>query len=304
MGKIAFVFSGQGAQVPGMGKDLQECSEAAKAVFEMAEEVRPGTLHQCMEGTKEELGQTINTQPCVFAVDLAAAQAVVERGIHPDCVAGFSLGEIAAVGFSGMLSQKEAFELVCTRAKLMEEAAQANHGAMAAVLKLDSSEVERLCAQYEDAWPVNYNCPKQTVAAASEASIGKLCADVKAAGGKAVPLAVSGAFHSPYMESAAQGLEQYLQGKTLAASNMPVYANVTALPYGENAKELLCKQCKSPVLWQKTIEHMVADGVDTFIEVGVGKTLTGLIKKTAPQVRAFKVENKEDLDAVAAALGV
>ena len=293
MGKIAFVFSGQGAQVPGMGKELQECSQAAKAVFDMAEEVRPGTLHQCMEGTKEELGQTINTQPCVFAVDLAAAQAVLERGIHPDCVAGFSLGEIAAVGFSGMLSHKEAFALVCARAQLMEEAA-----------KLDASEVERLCDQYKDAWPVNYNCPKQTVVAASADSLGQLCADVKAAGGKAVPLAVSGAFHSPYMESAARGLEEYLQDKTLAAPQMPVYANVTALPYGENAKELLCKQCQSPVLWQKTIERMVADGVDTFIEVGVGKTLTGLIKKTAPQVQAFKVENKEDLDAVAAALGV
>ena len=186
----------------------------------------------------------------------------------------------------------------------MEEAAQANHGAMAAVLKLDASEVERLCDQYKDAWPVNYNCPKQTVVAASADSLGQLCADVKAAGGKAVPLAVSGAFHSPYMESAARGLEEYLQDKTLAAPQMPVYANVTALPYGENAKELLCKQCQSPVLWQKTIERMVADGVDTFIEVGVGKTLTGLIKKTAPQVQAFKVENKEDLDAVAAALGV
>ena len=106
------------------------------------------------------------------------------------------------------------------------------------------------------------------------------------------------------MESAARGLEEYLQDKNLKTPQMPVYANVTALPYGENAQELLCKQCKSPVLWQKTIERMVADGVDTFIEVGVGKTLTGLIKKTAPQVQAFKVENKEDLDAVAAALGV
>lgn len=287
-----------------MGKELQECSQAAKAVFDMAEEIRPGTLHQCMEGTKEELGQTVNTQPCVFAVDLAAAQAVSELGIHPDCVAGFSLGEIAALGFSGMLSHQEAFALVCARAKLMDEAAQVNRGAMAAVLKLDSSKVERLCGQYEDAWPVNYNCPKQTVVAASADSLEKLCADVKTAGGKAVPLAVSGAFHSPYMESAARGLEEYLRDKTLAVPQIPVYANVTALPYGENAKELLCKQCKSPVLWQKTIERMVADGVDTFIEVGVGKTLTGLIKKTAPQVQAFKVENKEDLDAVAAALGV
>lgn len=302
MGKIAFVFSGQGAQVPGMGKELQECSQAAGAVFEMADEVRPGTSRQCFQGSREELGETINTQPCVFAVDLAAAQAVMERGIHPDCVAGFSLGEIAAVGFSGMLSQKEAFELVCLRARLMDEAASKNKGAMAGVLKLDSADVERLCGKYDAAWPVNYNCPKQTVAAASAEIIDQLCADVKEAGGKAVKLAVSGAFHSPYMESAAQGLEEYLSGRTLSAPRLPVYANVTAQPYGGNALELLCRQCKSPVLWQKTIENMVADGVDTFIEVGVGKTLTGLIKKTAPQVQAFKVENKEDLDAVSAAL--
>ncbi|MCI9272373.1 MAG: ACP S-malonyltransferase [Clostridiales bacterium] len=304
MGKIAFVFSGQGAQVPGMGKDLQEISKAAREVFERADQVRPGTTRQCFEGSREELGETINTQPCVFAVDLAAARAVEERGIHPDCVAGFSLGEIAAVGFSGMLTDQQAFELVCARAKLMEEAAQNNKGAMAAVLKLDSAQVEKLCESYEHAWPVNYNCPKQTVAAASIQVIDSLCADVKQAGGKAVKLAVSGAFHSPYMESAADGLEQYLRDIPLNQPQIPVYANATALPYGENGKELLCRQCKSPVLWQKTIENMVADGVDTFIEVGVGKTLTGLIKKTAPEAQAFKVENKEDLDAVAAALGV
>lgn len=304
MGKIAFVFSGQGAQVPGMGKALQECSAAARAVFEMADQIRPGTSRQCLEGSKEELMKTVNTQPCVFAVDLAAARAVEERGIHPDCVAGFSLGEIAAVGFSEMLTDRQAFELVCVRAKRMEEAAQNNKGAMAAVLKLDSSQVETLCAGYQDAWPVNYNCPKQTVVAASVEVIDALCADVKQAGGKAVKLAVSGAFHSPYMESAAKGLEEYLSGIQLHSPMIPVYADVTALPYGENAKELLCRQCKSPVLWQKTIENMVADGVDTFIEVGVGKTLVGLIKKTAPEAQAFKVENKEDLDAVVAALGV
>ena len=303
MGKIALVFSGQGAQYPGMGKELFEASEAAKAVYEMADAVRPGTSAQCFAGRQEELNTTINTQPCVFAADLAAAKAVVELGIRPDCVAGFSLGEIAAAGFAGMLSEREAFELVCRRAELMNAAAEQNKGAMAAVLKLEAGKVEEICGRFQEAWPVNYNCPKQTVAAASEAVIDELCAAVKAEGGKGVRLAVSGAFHSPYMQSAADGLRDYLAEKELRAPEIPVYANATAQPYGENAGELLCRQCASPVLWQKTLENMAEEGVDTFIEVGVGKTLTGLVKKTLPQAKVYKVENKEDLDAVAAALG-
>ena len=302
MGKIALVFSGQGAQYPGMGKGLYESSAAAREVYEMADGVRPGTSAQCFTGTQEELNTTINTQPCVFTADLAAAKAVVERGIYPDCVAGFSLGEIAAIGFAGMLSERDAFELVCRRAQLMNDAAEQNKGAMAAVLKLESAKVEELCGRFEEAWPVNYNCPKQTVAAASEDVIDDLCAAVKAEGGKAVRLAVSGAFHSPYMASAAKGLREYLKEKQLREPNVPVYANATAQPYGEDAKELLCRQCASPVLWQEKIEHMVANGVDTFIEVGVGKTLMGLVKKTLPKASVYKVETKEDLDAVAAAL--
>lgn len=303
MGKIALVFSGQGAQYPGMGKELFEASAAAREVYEMADGVRPGTSGQCFSGTQEELNTTINTQPCVFTADLAAAKAVVERGIRTDCVAGFSLGEIAAVGFAGMMSEREAFELVCRRAQLMNDAAEKNKGAMAAILKLESAKVEEICDRFEEAWPVNYNCPKQTVAAASESVIDELCTAVKEEGGKAVRLAVSGAFHSPYMENAAEGLREYLKEKELRAPNIPVYANATAQPYGEDAKELLCRQCASPVLWQKTIEHMAANGVDTFIEVGVGKTLMGLVKKTLPQATVYKVEKKEDLDAVAAALG-
>lgn len=298
MSKTALVFSGQGAQYPGMGKDLYENSPAAKAVFDMAEKVRPGTIRQCFEGTKEELGITINTQPCVFAADLAAAAAVAEKGIKPDFVAGFSLGEIAAIAFAGMLSYEDAFRLVCKRAELMDKAAQENKGAMAAVMKLTPQKVEEICSGFNKAYPVNYNSPAQTVVAAAEDEIDALCEKVKAEKGKAVRLAVSGAFHSPFMEKAADGLAEYLKDVELSQPVIPVYANATAEPYSGDFKALITTQVKSPVKWQKTVENMIAEGADRFIEVGVGKTLTGLIKKINADVTAVNIENKEGLDAL------
>ena len=303
MSKIAFVFSGQGAQAPGMGKELYDCSPAAKAVFDLADSIRPGTSQQCFEGTQEELNVTINTQPCLFACDLAAAKAAQERGIKPDCAAGFSLGEAAAVAFSGMLTEAEAFSMVCKRAELMNEAAQKNPGAMAAVMKLSPQQVETLCGPIENAWPVNYNSPKQTVVAASADTIDQVVEAASAQRGRAVKLAVSGAFHSPLMHSAADGLREYLASVSLREERLPVYANLTAEPYGEDKKETMAAQCENPVRWQKTIENMIANGVDTFIEVGVGKTLAGLIKKINPEVTVYQIENKEGLDAAAEALG-
>lgn len=303
MSKIAFVFSGQGAQAPGMGKELYDCSPAAKAVFDLADSLRPGTSQQCFEGTQEELNVTINTQPCLFACDLAAAKAAQERGIQPDCAAGFSLGEAAAVAFSGMLTEAEAFSMVCKRAELMNEAAQKNPGAMAAVMKLSPQQVETLCGPIENAWPVNYNSPKQTVVAASADTIDQVVEAASAQRGRAVKLAVSGAFHSPLMHSAADGLREYLASVSLREEKLPVYANLTAEPYGEDKKETMAAQCENPVRWQKTIENMIANGVDTFIEVGVGKTLAGLIKKINPEVTVYQIENKEGLDAAAEALG-
>lgn len=303
MSKIAFVFSGQGAQAPGMGKELYDCSPAAKAVFDLADSIRPGTSQQCFEGTQEELNVTINTQPCLFACDLAAAKAAQERGIQPDCAAGFSLGEAAAVAFSGMLTEAEAFSMVCKRAELMNEAAQKNPGAMAAVMKLSPQQVETLCGPIENAWPVNYNSPKQTVVAASADTIDQVVEAASAQRGRAVKLAVSGAFHSPLMHSAADGLREYLASISLREEKLPVYANLTAEPYGEDKKETMAAQCENPVRWQKTIENMIANGVDAFIEVGVGKTLAGLIKKINPEVTVYQIENKEGLDAAAEALG-
>ena len=298
MGKTALVFSGQGAQYPGMGKELYECSAAAKAVFDMAEAVRPGTIRQCFEGTKEELSVTINTQPCVFITDLAAAAAVAEKGIRIDFAAGFSLGEIAAIAFSGMLSYEEAFRLVCKRAELMDKAAKNHPGAMAAVMKITPSQTEEICRSFTRAYPVNYNSPAQTVVAASGDEIDALCAKVKEIKGKAVKLAVSGAFHSPFMDEASDGMREYLAGIALDEPKLPVFANCTAEPYAGDYKELIALQINHPVRWQKTVENMIENGADRFIEVGVGKTLTGLIKKINADVSAVNIENKEGLDAL------
>lgn len=298
MGKIAFVFSGQGAQYTGMGKELYECSPAAKAVFDMADSIRQGTSTQCFEADKETLSITVNTQPCVFTADLAAAAAVAEKGIKPDYLAGFSLGEIAALGFGGVMSYEEAFRLVCKRGELMDKAAKENEGAMVAVMKLTPEKVEELAKQFDSTYPVNYNSPAQTVVATTKENADKLVEAVKAEKGKGVKLAVSGAFHSPFMKSAAEGLGEYLADKELENPVIPIYSNVTAQPYGEDIKQLIKSQAESPVQWQKTVENLIAEGVDTFIEVGVGKTLAGLIKKINKDVRVFNVENRETLDAL------
>ena len=296
MGKIAFVFSGQGAQYSGMGKAFYETSPAAKAVYDMADSVREGTSKQCFEGTTEELCKTVNTQPCVFTADLAAAYALVEKGITPDCVAGFSLGEISALAFSKMLSDEEAFRLVCKRGELMDKAATENPGAMVAVMKISPQQVEEVCSQFDKTYPVNYNSPAQTVVATKSETVDAFCDAVKNAGGRAKQLAVSGAFHSPFMADAAEGLGEYMKNIDFAEPQVQIYSDYTAKPYEGDYKALVKAQVENPVKWQTIVENMIADGVDTFIEVGVGKTLTGLIKRINPDVKAVKVETPDDIE--------
>lgn len=297
MGKIAFVFSGQGAQYPGMGQSLCDVSAAAKAVFGLADAARPGTSAQCFSGTAQELAITQNTQPCVYAVDLAAAKALEEAGVRPDFVAGFSLGEVAALAFAGAFTPEDGFAFVCKRAEAMQRAAEENPGAMAAVLKLGNEQVEALCAPFDRVWPVNYNCPGQLVVAGEPAQLREFQAKVKEAGGRAAPLAVSGGFHSPLMASAAEKLAGDLAGIGLEQPRFPVYANATAQPYGGDMRALLVRQVQSPVRWQETVEALAAQGVDTFYECGPGKTLCGLIKKTCKTAAVYPVQDAETLGA-------
>ncbi len=295
MGKIAFVFSGQGSQYGGMGKELYEISPAVCKLYDDAEKIRQGTIKQSFEGTAEELKITSNTQPCMYLADLGAALALSEKGVMPDAVAGFSLGEIAALAYAGAYSYEDGFKIVTQRGILMQKAAEEKETSMAAVLKVDSKTVEEGCALVEGVYPVNYNSPIQTVIAGEKEGIEKfkeIMADKKC---RIMDLAVAGGFHSPYMNSAAEGMKAVLSEYDIQNPKMTVYANKTALPYEENVKETIVEQIINPVKWQTTIENMVADGFDTFIETGVGKVLTGLIKKIAPEANIYNVEDAESL---------
>ena len=296
MGKIAFVFPGQGAQYPGMGKDLAKISKGAAEVFAMADSIRPGTSRQCFEGSEEELKETKITQPCLFAVELAAAKALKERGIYADMVAGFSLGELAAVSYSQIVDESTSFELVCRRGELMQEAAQKIHTAMAAVVKLSAEEVEKICDLFDGVYPVNYNCPGQVTVACMADKLPELSAAVKAAGGRALPLKVSGGFHSHFMVQAAEEFAQLLEDTDFSQPVIPVYSNVTGAPYGTQIRDLLAKQISSPVRWEQIIRYMIASGADTFVEVGPGSVLSGFIKKIDQNVRTFQVCDRESLD--------
>lgn len=302
MGKIAFLFAGQGAQYPGMGKALTERSPKAKALFALADEVRPGTSRQCFEGDAAELTETKNTQPCVFAVDLAAAYALEEAGVHADAAAGFSLGEMAALTFAGAFSEREGFTLVCRRGALMQDASEKHPGAMAAVLKLSDKAVEDLCAPFPDVFPVNYNCPGQLVVAGGEENLARFCDLAAGAGGRAKKLAVGGGFHSPFMNEAAAAFRAELDAVGVKEPRIPVYGNRTAAPYGEEREATLAEQMRNPVLWTKTVERMAADGVDTFIEVGPGKTLSGLVRRILPDAAVYRVEDEKTLEETLRAL--
>lgn len=297
MGKIAFMFSGQGAQFIGMGKDLYDNVPCVKELFDKAEQMRNGTLNLMFSGDEAELKQTVNTQPCMYLADLGAARALESMGIKPDTVAGFSLGEIAALAYSGAYSDEDGFSLVCKRGEAMGKAAEKHPAMMAAIIKLSNEKVEELCEK-AGAYPVNYNSPGQLVVSGTAEAIAKISELAKEEKGRALPLKVSGGFHSPFMDEAAEEFGEVLKTADIKEPSITTYSNYTAKPYEGDIKDKLKNQINHPVKWEAIIKDMVDNGFDTFIETGCGSTLKKLVEKIAPECKTYAVSTKEEAEIV------
>ena len=287
----ALIFPGQGAQFIGMGKDLYEQHASVKTLFEQANEILGFRISDLMfSGTEEELRRTDVTQPAIFIHSIAIAQ-LMESTKNPNMVAGHSLGEFSALVANGTLSFEDGLRLVAQRAAAMQKACELNPGTMAAILGLDDSIVEEVCAsiQGEIVVPANYNCPGQLVISGSMKGIELACEAMKAAGAKrALPLQVGGAFHSPLMEPARTELAAAIASTNFSNPTCPVVQNYTALPESDPAKirENLMAQLTAPVRWTQSVRQMTSDGALLFVESGPGKVLQGLVKKIAPEAEA------------------
>lgn len=302
MGKIAFVFSGQGAQHVGMAKDLYENCNPVADLFNIAEVERPGTLAQMFEGDGTELKQTQNTQPCLYLADLAAALALIDNGIEPEGLAGFSLGEIPALAVGGAYSYADGLHIAMHRGAAMAKAGEGQDVSMMACVKLPIEQVEAMCEPYDKVFPVNYNSPVQLVVSGDKEQLGQLSADLKAQKGRGLMLNVSGAFHSPYMTPAVEPFGKELAAFDVTLPEIPVYANFTAAPYEGDPKSLMLEQINHPVQWVKLIRRMAEDGFDTFVECGVGNTLQKLIGQILPDAKVYRVEDMTTLGETLAAL--
>ena len=298
--KIGLLFSGQGAQYQGMMKDLYDSETAAKEVFQCAGRALGREISKiCFEGTQDELNMTHNTQPCMLAGDLAAAEVLKTYGIVPDAVAGFSLGEYAALAFAGSFSMEDAFRVIQIRADAMQEAVAPGEGAMAAFIGAEASQVEEICNKVAEGYVVaaNYNSPVQTVVSGSSRGVDEACRLGEEAGLRCMKLAVSAPFHCALMEPAALRLQEEFKNIVFKDPDVPVYMNVNGNPVrdGSAVPKLLVRQAMNPVRWVETLENMQADGVDTFVECGPGKTLSGLVKKTLKGVTVLRVSDLKTL---------
>ena len=298
--KIAFLFSGQGAQYPGMLRDLYESEPEVRSIFDCADRTLERSISGiCFTGSQEELTLTHNTQPCVLAADLAAGMALRSHGVKPSAVAGFSLGEYAALCYADAVSVDQVFPLVQFRADAMQDAVAAGKGAMAAMIGVPKDEVEKICTQVTGAYvtAANYNSPGQTVISGTTEGVDRAEEIAKAQGVRFIRLAVSAPFHCKLMEPAARKLKNVFRTTEFSDPKIPVYMNVDGRPIdnGKKSPELLVEQAMSPVLWVQTLEHMQEDGFDTFIECGPGKTLSGLAKKTLKGVTVCRVDSIKTL---------
>lgn len=305
--KIAFLFPGQGSQSVGMGKDLYENFESAKSVFETADKVLNKSISTiCFEGPEEDLKQTVNTQPAIVTMSIAAMKALTSQvDIKPDFVAGHSLGEYCAMYTAGVMSLENTLKAIQKRADLM---GATKGGSMAAVLNASEEQLRAGLAEgskvgYVDV--ANYNSPAQVVITGDENAV-KAASDYMLANGvrRVVPLAVSGAFHSKFMENAGHEFASFVSNLELNDASIPVVTNVDAEPTTNSAdfREKMPRQIYSSVHWTQTIQKMVEEGVEIFVEIGPGKVLAGLNKKIAPEAVVYNVYDKSSLDATVSAL--
>ncbi|MFS0778676.1 ACP S-malonyltransferase [Neobacillus sp. 3P2-tot-E-2] len=310
MGKIAFVFPGQGSQIVGMGQQLAQLYPEVMQYFKKADERLSAELSKLIfEGPQEELTKTVNTQPALLTTSLAILERFQKAAIKPDYVAGHSLGEYTALVAAGALTFEDGVYAVRKRGEFMEGAVPNGEGTMAAILGLDREPLSKVTAEVSDSgFPVslaNLNCPGQIVISGSRKGVELASAKAKEAGAKrAIPLEVSGPFHSSLMKPAASELRQVLDGLDMKDARIPVIANVSANPMtaAEEIKENLIEQLYSPVLWEDSVVKMIDLGVDTFIEIGPGKVLSGLIKKINRSVKTYSISDEESCQSVIEAL--
>lgn len=297
MGKIAFIFPGQGAQYVGMAKEFYEQIPACRSVFELASEASGLDVAALCFEENEKINITEYTQICMLTAEAAILKALQEKGFQPDVTAGLSLGEYGALMASGVLDWKDAFALVRKRGIYMQEAVPTG-GAMSAVLGLHAAAIEEICRQTEGQVSVaNYNCPGQIVITGEEAAVAAAGEACTAAGAKrVVPLKVSGPFHSQMLEGAGEKLGKELENVQIQPFTIPYMANVIADYVTEPSavKDLLRLQVSSPVRWQQSVERMISDGVEEFVEIGPGRTLSGFMRKINRNVKVCNIDKMED----------
>lgn len=307
--RLAFLFPGQGAQSVGMGKALAEAFPEAREAFATADRVLGFALSEvCWSGPAEDLKKSVNTQPALLTHSVAAWRLVEASGLQPDFVAGHSLGEYSACVAAGALSFEDALRLTRRRGELMYEAGLARPGAMAALLGLSAADAEAACAEAADAGIVkaaNFNAPGQVVISGEPAAVDAACEKAKARGARrAVKLEVSGAFHSPLMAPAAQGLAEALAGVTIRDARCPVVSNAWARPVqrADEIRRALEEQLLASVRWEESMRLLAAEGVEAFVELGTGKVLRGLLRTLDSAIVSHNVEDPDSLAATRAAL--